>query len=65
METTVVNLLLLARLDAGTQEVTQESFDLAELIDTICEKLEEQVKEKKIRLDNRITRTLNIYDRQG
>ena len=60
METTVVNLLLLARLDAGTQEVTQESFDLAELIDTICEKFQEQVKEKKIRLDNRITRTLNI-----
>lgn len=30
------------------------------MIDTICEKLEEQVKEKKIRLDNRITRTLNI-----
>jgi signal transduction histidine kinase len=60
METTVVNLLLLARLDAGTQEVTQESFDLAELIDTICVKLQEQVKEKKIRLDNRITRTLHV-----
>ena len=60
METTVVNLLLLARLDAGTQEVTQESFDLAELIDTICEKLQEQVKEKKIRLENRITHTLNV-----
>jgi len=60
MERIVVNLLMLARLDTGTQEVTPESFDLAELIDSICEKLRQQVKEQKIEFDNRITQTLVV-----
>ena len=60
MERTVVNLLMLARLDAGTQEVRQEEFNLAELLDCVCARFEEQVRENGVFIDNRVARTLHV-----
>jgi two-component system sensor histidine kinase QseC len=58
MERTVVNLLMLARLDAGTQEVIHESFNLCDLVDDICKKFRQNSSERRISLDNRITGVL-------
>lgn len=52
MERTVANLLMLARLDAGTQDIKQEAFDLALLVGGIAEKFSEQIKEKELRFRN-------------
>lgn len=54
MERTVVNLLMLARLDAGTQEVKQEPFDLTELVDGIWKRFGAEVTQREISLDNRL-----------
>ncbi len=60
MERTVVNLLMLARLDAGTQEVIHESFNLCDLVDDICKKFRQNSSERRISLDNRITGVLYV-----
>jgi len=60
MERTVVNLLMLARLDAGTQEVVHESFNLCDLVNDICKKFGQNSSERKISLDNRITEVLYV-----
>ena len=52
MERTVANLLMLARLDAGTQDIRKESFDLAMLVDGIVEKFSGQIGEKALRFRN-------------
>ncbi len=60
MERTVVNLLMLARLDAGTQEVIHESFNLCDLVDDICKKFRQNSSERRISLDNRLTEVLYV-----
>ena len=60
MERTVVNLLMLARLDSGTHEVKQEPFDLTELVDTIWKRMSNEVAKKKIKLDNRLRHGLKV-----
>jgi signal transduction histidine kinase len=60
MERTVVNLLMLARLDAGTQDVKRETFDLSELVANVCDRFEEQASENGLHLDNRIQEPLEV-----
>lgn len=54
MERTVANLLMLARLDAGTQDIRQESFDLALLVEGIVAKFSDQIEEKALRFRNKV-----------
>lgn len=60
MERTVVNLLMLARLDAGTQVASPESIDLADLIDQIWKRLGADTVNKEVRFDNRIGKDLHV-----
>lgn len=60
MERTVVNLLMLARLDAGTHEVKQEPFDFTELIDGIWKRFSTDAGQKNVTLDNRLKHGLKV-----
>lgn len=54
MERTVTNLLNLARLDAGQQELELESVNLAKVIGKCWKQLAAEAEKKGIRLENRI-----------
>jgi signal transduction histidine kinase len=60
MERTVANLLMLARLDAGTQDIKQESFDLTLLVDGIVDKFSGQIEEKELRFRNDVPRGVEV-----
>ncbi len=61
MERTVANLLMLARLDAGTQIVKLESVNVAELVNRIWKRLRVDASSKQVELDNRIGESLNVH----
>ncbi len=60
MERTVVNLLMLARLDAGTQVVELEAINVAQLLDKIWRRLRLDADGKHVELDNRISGRLTV-----
>ena len=60
MERTVVNLLMLARLDAGTQVVKLESVNLSQLLDKIWKRLSGDASSKQVELENRISTELGV-----
>lgn len=60
MERTVVNLLMLARIDAGTQGVKQEPVKLTELVHEVLERLQPSIDEKQLKVDNRLTNGITV-----
>ncbi|MGA8260885.1 MAG: ATP-binding protein [Arenicellales bacterium] len=60
MERTVTNLLSLARLDAGRQNVELESVNLSDLIEKCWKQISVEAEVKNVDLDNRISSDLRV-----
>jgi two-component system sensor histidine kinase QseC len=60
MESTVTNLLMLARCDAGKQTAAQEKVDLREITEASWQRVVAQAGGKDIRIDNRISSGLYV-----
>lgn len=60
MERTVTNLLNLARLDAGQQELELESVNLSRVIEKCWKQVAAEAENKSVQLDNRIRKDLMV-----